>query len=188
MTNRTCRLSLDKDNAFPYFSHDYENGKQMLKRAEEFVTSRNSEASRYWFLSASGITTLLIFFYGLLFWLFRDCMICYLGQLVFILVMSGVAGAIGALLSVIMRLGSTNLDSAAGKNLHYQEAFYRIIAGSLSGVLIALVVKLGIIIPIFSKINETNIAMVLAAFIAGASERWAPSIISQVEGGKTGTK
>jgi hypothetical protein len=51
------------------------------------------------------------------------------------------AGSCGALLSVIWRSGQLKFDSSAGEILHYLEGASRILAGALSGVLVALAVK-----------------------------------------------
>ena len=67
-----------------------------------------------------------------------------------------------------------------GKNLHHLEGFYRIISGVISAAFIALCVYTGVVVPIFSKLDKTHAAMVLAGLVAGASERFAPSLINQL--------
>ncbi|MCX6168665.1 MAG: hypothetical protein NTX65_04975 [Ignavibacteriales bacterium] len=160
---------------------DYENAMQMAKNAEEFITNRNNEQSRLWFLKASGGTALIVTVLGSILWLTKYFLKPMLGETTFFLLIAGSCGALGALLSVIMRLGKTNLNPAAGKDLHFYEGGSRIIAGCISAIIIALCVKLQLLVPIFSNINNTQVAMVLAGVIAGASERWVPSLIAKVE-------
>jgi hypothetical protein len=152
----------------------------MFAVAKRYITERNSEQSRFWYLSASGIPTFCLLLVGVILWCFRAQTVHKIGELAFVLSLAGVAGALGAQLYIIMRMGKSRLDCCAGKGLHYLEALSRIAAGVLSAILIALAVHAGVLIPIFSKVNQTNVAMILAGLIAGASERLAPSIISRV--------
>ncbi len=161
--------------------HDYENAERMLRDANEYITERNIEKSRYWYLSACGATAFMISLIGYIAWYFRQYLIASLGAAAFFLSLSCTAGALGALLSVIMRLGKATLNPAAGQSLHHLEGFYRIVAGCLSAFLIAFAVKLELLVPVFSQVEHTHIAMIFAGFIAGASERWAPSLISKLE-------
>lgn len=160
---------------------DYKNAEYMLNAAECFIVERNMEQSRFWYLTASGATALFIGTLGLVLWYFRTVTILLIGGTAFFLILSCTAGALGSLLSVIMRLGKSTMNPAAGKNLHYLEGFFKIIAGCISALLIALSVYLGLLVPIFSRIEHTFTAMIFAGLIAGASERWAPSLISNIE-------
>jgi hypothetical protein len=86
----------------------------------------------------------------------------------------------GALLSVITRSGTLRFDCSAGRSLHHIEAASRICAGVLSGVLIALAVESGLVLgPLLASANRVTILLV-AAFAAGTTERFAPSIISKL--------
>lgn len=161
--------------------YDEVNGLKMLKGAEEYITERTNEKSRYWYLLASGYAALFFAVVGILGWLNKQYLIGVLGETGFFLSLSSVAGSLGALFSIIQRLGKSNMNSAAGKALHYLEGSYKIIAGCISALIIAAAVNLGIILPIFSKVDNTHLAMFLAGLIAGASERIAPSFISNVE-------
>lgn len=139
------------------FDHDYENAWKMLKDAEEYIRERNAEKSRYWYLSASGMTALSISVVGYIGWYFRHDLVPALGPTAFFLSLSGTAGAPGALFSVIMRLGKTKMNPDAGKNLHYWEGFYRVVAGCISALLRATAVKLELLIPgIFTNNSCSN--------------------------------
>jgi F0F1-type ATP synthase assembly protein I len=81
-------------------------------------------------------------------------------------------------------MGNTNLDFNANNELHYMEAASKIIAGMISGFLIGLSIKSGILLPIFNNINSTHLAMILGGLIAGLSERLVPSIIQKIDGSK----
>jgi len=46
-------------------SGDYKNTAKILGEAEEFITAKNGELARSWYLSAGGIFTFVIFVGGL---------------------------------------------------------------------------------------------------------------------------
>lgn len=164
------------------FEGDYENARAMVKMAQDFIFKRNVEQSRFLFLTSSGMVasiTLLIF---IILWFNRDFFILNLGQSAFYVTLSSSIGGIGALLSVILRMGKSNIDYNASKKLHYLEGASRIVAGSISALIVSLCIRAQIILPIFNNIESTHIAMVLGGLISGASERFAPSIINKLDG------
>jgi len=164
------------------FEGDYDNARKMVKLAQDFILQRNIEQSRFMFLISCGVTTAVALLIAIIFWLIREPLIVNIGNTAFFIVLSVLIGSFGALLSVILRMGKTILDYNASKKLHYLEGSSRVIAGMISAFIVALCIKTGILLPIFTKIESTNIAMVLGGLIAGASERFAPSIINKLDG------
>ena len=162
-------------------SHDYINGEKILDESEIFIKARNEELARFWYLSSSGLLTFVVMVCGFIAWEERVIVCQTVGDTLFWLVIASIAGAIGALLSIIMRMGKTSLDSSAGRGLHQLESVSRIVAGMISAVLVGLAVYAEIIFPIFNKLNNGKAFLVLIALVAGASERWAPSIIESLE-------
>ena len=161
--------------------NDFPNAEKMLADADKFVTKRNQETSRFWYLSASGIVTAIMLIVGAVLWLCRLNIIPSTGFIAFFAVMSAVAGALGALLSIILRMGKAHLDCSSGEKLHYLEASSRIVAGCISGVVMFLAIKAGVVgEAVFDAPNSLS-GQLLLAIIAGASERWMPSIISKFE-------
>jgi hypothetical protein len=69
-------------------------------------------------------------------------------------------------------------DNSAGETLHYLEGASRIWLGALSGVIVALAVKSGFVLAPLSRNGDSITVLMLAAFVAGAGERLATSIIS----------
>lgn len=161
-------------------AHDYDSASQALDHARQYIDARNHEQSRIWYLSASSIAAFVFFCIGTVAWLARSNIINWTGSSMFVLAMASIAGALGAQLSIAMRLGKLDLDCAAGKYLHYVEGISRIVAGMLSGLLAAIAVKLGILVPLVSHADTLPLAIVFAGYVAGAAERWAPSIVAQV--------
>jgi len=163
---------------------DFTSAKTMIKIARDFIINRNLEHSRQLYLIASGVTSTFFILIGIILWLYRDSCIQHLTTTVFYLALSFIAGSLGAFLSIILRMGNTVIDYNATPMLHYLEAVSRIFAGMISALLIALCIKTGVLLPVFNKIQSTNLAMLLGGLIAGASERFAPSIISKLNGNK----
>lgn len=163
------------------FDHDYEGAKAILASAAQFIRARSEETSRFWYLSASFLVAAVFLALGLLLWLLRLHVSLLLTPLGMWLAMASVAGAIGALLSVIWRSGDLKFNSSSGRALHYLEASSRICAGALSGFLVALAVNCEIILTAFTHNDNLHGIMILAALAAGASERMAGSIISKFD-------
>lgn len=161
--------------------HDYENAEKILDEAETYIRNRNLEIARFWQLTSSclfgGGSAIIVF----ILWCFRHALITNLGLNAFFVILSAFFGSIGATLSMILRMGHSNTTSEAEKKLHILEAVSKNIGGAVSGLLISLLIRIGIFVPMFHAHNLTYIAMVAGGLIAGASERWAPSIISQFE-------
>lgn len=166
------------------FHFDFVNATKMLALSREYIVDRNADKSRYLYLKASGVTTLFFSFWLVVFWLCRNLLIQEIGMDAFILSLCLFAGSLGAFLSIVLRVGNTNLDYHASKKLHFMEGGTKVVAGSISAFLIALCIKSGILLPIFTKVESTHLAMFIGAMIGGASERLAPSIIKKIEGSK----
>ena len=163
------------------FEGDFENGKKMVLHAKEFILKRSVEQSRFMFLTSCGVTALIALVLFIVLWFSRGFSINLLGETVYYSALSCLIGGLGALLSVILRMGKSNLDFNASRKLHYLEGSSRVIAGMISALIIAICIKTGILLPIFSKIDSTHLAMILGGIVAGASERFAPSIINQLD-------
>lgn len=161
--------------------HDYKKAFSILVHAEKFLIDRGSELSRKWYLKRAGLTTFIVSIVGVILWIFRELSVFVLGETVFLISLSMVSGAIGALLSIIFRMGNESIDCLAGKDLHELESMYRIIAGMLSAFLASLLLKSEIFLSIISKTNNISLFMIAIGFVAGMSERYAPSILAKLE-------
>ena len=108
-------------------------------------------------------------------WFYRSKYTSFLGETVFWLVLCLVAGAVGALLSVIARSGKLDFDSSAGRWLHYLEAASRIVMGALSGTAIGLAVKSKFFLePLTHDAQNKYAIIILAHDLVYLSSRPAP--------------
>ncbi|RZF23466.1 hypothetical protein EVC45_44375 [Paraburkholderia sp. UYCP14C] len=127
---------------------DYSGAKKRISDAAKFIQARTEEKSRVWYLTASLLAAFPFLGFGAALWVLRDTGFAtkYLGNTGLSVTLSGPAGALGALLSIILRTGKINVDYTAGKLLHWCEAGSRIIAGAISGVLVSLAVLSGMLL------------------------------------------
>ena len=162
-------------------SHDYDSASAMLDQAKLYIEDRNVEQARYWQLSTGCSLGLTFALLGVIAWCARGYLIAYWDAPVYFLLLSGGAGALGSVLSMIFRMGSTFPTSEAPQSLHRLEAASRVFAGVLSGIMITSAIRSGLLLPIISKSEQMQTALLVAAMVSGASERWAPSLIAQIE-------
>lgn len=160
------------------FENNFKVAGSALDLAETWITARNTEIARGWYLFGSGLIALASAF-----------VIAYLGNNsqtlrvlpYFDLILGTAFGGLGAWLSVIQRSRTAGLDVAAGPMLHYLEGAFRIMAGSLGALLVAMATRAGL----FIQTNRLSALMVMC-MVAGVSERLVPSFIEQMESRTSG--
>lgn len=153
---------------------------KMLKEAEAFINQKSQEISRQWTLCTCIWTTMTMVFIAFLSVYFHNWMTHTLGHSFFLLVLASCCGGVGALLSVFFRIGKLQTINSAGIGLHRTEGFARILVGSICGFLVAILVKTGILFPIFSDVKHFDLLILAIATIAGASEKMVPNIVMKI--------
>ena len=161
------------------FRLDAQNALQMLEKAQKYVLSRNEEVARKWQLQATGITAALFTIAFLVIWTLRKDAIAFLGQTGSNLVLGVCLGAVGALFSILVRMGDSHLDPSAGPSLHWMEGAARVLAGAVGAGVCQLAVHLSLILGVLKDGGLP--AMLFVGLIAGASERLVPALIKRVE-------
>lgn len=156
---------------------DVSSAQAVHDKAERYVNARLSEMSRAWYLEVALFGAALL---GIA-----------MGALAILRSMGSVSGdapdvalsilggALGSAFSLMMRAGGLSLDPGAGYRLHVCEAMARLMSGALSGMLVILLVSSGQFIPMLKDANLAT--MVLLCIVSGVSERFVPSLISQLE-------
>lgn len=170
------------------FDTDWDNANIIIDKAEVYIRERNAELARYWQLSVAitiGSFSLVV---GGIIWRFREFIVGAMGDSGLHIILAASMGACGAVLSMVFRMGRLSVSSESGKTLHYIEVVGRCLAGAISSILIALLIKAEFILPILNS-STSGLPIILATgILAGASERWAPSIVSKLEGKLTNQK
>jgi hypothetical protein len=168
---------------------DYSNATSMLASARAFVEARSREISRMWFVAACCLVAAPILVIACLVWVFRNSFIAGLGSTAFWLALCAGAGTLGAVLSVISRSGNLQFDASSGKMIHWFEGATRTIGGMISGIVVGIAVKSGLILTALFQGGKEGFILLLSAVAAGAGERFAASIISDVSSlGLSGVK
>jgi len=161
------------------FDFEENSATQMLDKAAEYGAARNQEIARYWYLcGAVGAATvfLLLLVVALL---KADYGIALTGEGKFYIGIGSCVGALGALLSVLLRAGKVPLDPSAGRLLHQLEGGGRIVVGVLSASVIQVAAHIGIVLSVIAQ--KGHAGMFIIAFAAGFSEQLAHTIIKRVE-------
>lgn len=166
-------------------SHDYDNADKILDKAENYIHDRNIETSRFWQIQTSLICGSIGALIALIFWFYRHEYILLFGISAFYLILGALAGSVGATSSIIFRVGKSSTTSEAERKIHVLDVIARNFGGCVSGLIFSILIKVGIVVPIFQVTNMTNIAMIAGGLLAGASERWVPSLILHFENGTT---
>jgi hypothetical protein len=150
--------------------------------AEDYVRGRLSEVARSWYLRAALQALLSAFALMAVSGLLPDAFYGQHGHVRLLVLCLG-CGAIGAASSLISRIGSFPLDPSAGRALHQQEAVARVSAGVVGALVAYLAVQGGFILP---SLSSSNPGLFLLSFVAGASERFVPSIVERIEASAAG--
>lgn len=155
----------------------FDAAKEILKQADEFRLDRVVEKSREWYLSYAVLISLSLISIVICLNIFELVPNESMLQKINV----GTWAVAGACLSIILRSGRLQHASYAGEWLHFVESGCRIIGGFLSGQIVYLGVKSGLIFSGLVNGNDENYVIALLALLAGASERFAPSIITKIE-------
>jgi hypothetical protein len=160
-------------------ARDPKQAKNVLRYARNYMTARYAENARLWYLSASGLATLLVITVIAFFLILAQGRLVLTADVVSYPVAIA-AGAIGALLSILLRSETVPKDISAGKRLYYSEAVAKILAGMIGALLVALGIETKFFFGTFQGNNQLAL-VALFGIAAGASERLIPSLINKVE-------
>lgn len=163
------------------FEHDFDTAQRMVTAASQYIEARSQELSRRWYLGASLACALPCAGAAILLWSARAYVKSAHGETFFWLLMASMAGATGALFSVLLRTGRLHFDCASGKLLHNLEGFSRILAGAIAGMTVALMLKAELIVQVVLRPGKEESAIILLALVSGVSERFAVSLIEKFE-------
>jgi hypothetical protein len=151
----------------------------MIEKASDYIAKRNIELSRMWILEASFC--ILSLYSAIMIVLNQLIYMQLIEQTIFTmeLLFCFVVGGMGAILSLMLRLGGVSFDYYAAERSHWYECIAKAIIGSFSGMLIYILVQIDFILPFLKDRSATStLYFVVLAFIAGATERFIPSILN----------
>jgi hypothetical protein len=155
--------------------------RQALEKAHQLLLARNAEMSRWWYLRACIITAGSITLLVAILWYFRDGVTPRLTTPVFQMVMNAGAGAMGALLSVLLSTRVASSEAASSEYIHNFLGAAKILAGTLGAVVIGLALRSGLLGASLVTASTNPELVWLFCMIAGTSERFVPNFIERIE-------
>ncbi|MDD5058262.1 MAG: hypothetical protein PHQ60_10340 [Sideroxydans sp.] len=185
ITDKECLLSIKRQIAEGIARYldflSYKLSKEIHDIVEIEIEALNKKISWSWYFDAAyGLALICLVLWGML-WLLRDYISPNIGRVGFEVLLGGLIGAIGAIISIVSRGDAINLDANAGKTIHLTEGTARIIVGIAGASFVTLAFKGGVLLS-GMKFSGSQLAVLLVlAIVAGASERLVPSLIGKVE-------
>ena len=185
ITDKECLLSIRRQIAEGIARYldflSYKLSKEIHDLVETQIEALNKKESWSWYFEAAyGLTLGCIILWGVM-WLLRDYITPFIGRVGLEVILGGLIGAIGAIISVVSRGDSLNLDANAGKTIHLTEGTARIIVGIAGAALVTLAIKGGILLSGMKFLGSQFSVLLAFAIVAGASERLVPNLIGKVE-------
>jgi hypothetical protein len=155
---------------------------ESLDKAEEYINARNSEAARYWYVTASAAATLVVVGLGVAVGLLNKVLDERFGEGLKECLLGAWAGGVGAFFSILLRIGKSPLDASAGKRMHYLEGVSRVAVGTIAGFFAILAYELNLVFTAIASEPSLRIYGIgLIGLVAGVSERLVPNLIKRVE-------
>jgi len=154
-----------------------------LSLARSIMAQKNPDVSYGWYFNSAAWVCALMSCVGAALWLARSTPFVrvWLGQTPFELVMCAIAGAIGALLSIVIRADDLNLNALAGRRAHVYEALGRLLVGMFSASFLVLALKGKLLLAPLASGAEHWPVLLLVSALAGLSERVIPSLVKRFE-------
>jgi ABC-type Fe3+-siderophore transport system permease subunit len=157
------------------FEHEYIAAKAAFQNARNYLERRQNRQSRVWYMSAAVVVTAIL---GIPFWAYV-ALTLEKGLSPMVQTIQYIEyGLLGALFSIMWRMGKTAFDSDAERNVHYWEAFVRIIGGGIAALIIMFAVKAKILFANFVTPENEVYSLGFICVAAGMLEKWAPSLIA----------
>lgn len=157
--------------------HDGDAAHRMLDDAQAFALARIRERARGWYLVGAAVAAVAVAALVVPALALVEVVVPTSEETRQKLVAGALAGAAGALVSMLLRSGSAPFNASAGKGVHYIDGVSRVLVGAFGGLLVPLAMLARLVVP-----DVTSRAVIaLFGVTAGFSERWVPSLIERVE-------
>lgn len=163
------------------FEKNFHQAKEMCKIIEDEVNIRNQELAWTWYFTTSSAIVAVSVILIVLEWIFRKDIISLIGTTAFRVIFCAAIGSIGAFISICLRNQLITLNARAGLRLHIAESIARISVGSFSSLIVALSIKSGVLLSEYLGKSNAFSGVILLCLLAGASERFLPSMIKRFD-------
>lgn len=156
------------------FEGDIMGAEQAFSAAEDRLKERIRFLYVLGGLSGSGLNVLS----GIFAWVNRGCLREAIGDPMFVIFIAACAGAIGALVSVLLKKQLPVVS--AQPSLYFFDGALRILLGALAGFVAGLAIKANILLGFIGTEvigAEVSYVFVAAGCLAGVAERFVPSLV-----------
>jgi hypothetical protein len=161
--------------------HNYTQAEAVLEKARAYLKARSMENARTWYLQGAGSVALLALTLCGLLLLMRMIVVKPDWQAFLETIGASLLGGVGALLSIASRAETISIDPIAGARIHRIEGSVRVSVGIVAAFFVALAIKADLLLAIFHSLTHPFLALLVACFVAGASERFASGLIKNME-------
>jgi hypothetical protein len=162
------------------FERNYKAAVKALDAAEKWITARNQESARIWYLqgTTTGLVIVSLAFLAACWWYSFDGVTLLTARPV--IYTAAFLGSVGAVLSVLQRSGQTALDIAAGSVVQRVEGLARVATGTIGAAFIALLLRSEAVLPNLSTSKNKGLFLAVC-LVAGFSERLVNTLAGGVE-------
>lgn len=154
---------------------------QAFDKAHQLLLAGNADISRRWYLESSITTALAVILLVNSLWLARDWASQQWTPEVLQIALLGGAGALGALLSILMSPRVPPSEVASSPWIHHLLGAAKILAGVLGAIVVGLGIRTGLLLSPIASGEHSGELLWMICMIAGASERLVPNFIERVE-------
>jgi hypothetical protein len=158
------------------------NADAVFDKAESFLRARNNESARLTYLGAAIPTTLIAILADVLLWTHKEALDHAFVPGFTTAAVAASMGAIGAFLSIFLRLTSVDIDASAGKLLLVVECTLRVFVGVVVAAVVGWAVHANLLLGFTSTIVSGSMGTkMLIGLLSGASERAMPTLMKKFE-------
>ena len=159
-----------------------ENANAVFDKAESFLRARNNEAARLTYLGAAIPTTLLAIVADVFLWKYRVDLDAMFVNGFTVAAVAASMGAIGAFLSIFLRLTNVDIDVSAGRLLLVVECTLRVFVGVVVAAVVGWAVNANLLLGFTAGIAGASIGTkMLVGLLSGASERAMPTLMKKFD-------
>ena len=164
------------------FNLQFDEAEKSFDKARSFAGEKAQEMSRYWLIKVNILFLLpLLLCVGLLSYQPAKMHVSdWVGMPQYYALLASLMGGLGAITSVLSRVGSLNISPGSRRWLHYAEGVSRISTGFLFAMAGIISMTAGIFMPVVLK-DHSVANLLFFGFVFGFSERLAPSILHKFD-------
>lgn len=159
-----------------------EGALKALDKAEDYLRVGSNKAARWIYLSAAIPTTMLAIVAAVVFQANRSALDTWLGDGFTVAAVAALMGAVGAFLSIFLRLAKVEIDVGTGTRMLILECTLRVLVGVVVAAMVGLAIRANLALGFTTEIAGGFIGTkMLIGLLSGASERAMPTMMKKFD-------